>query len=131
MARGTAEKSAGRKGMVFLPGGTFAMGSERHYPEEAPVREVTVDGFWLDEHPVTNLEFTRFVKATGHVTAAERAPDPADYPDAKPDMLFAGSVVFQKSAGPGGPEQPLQLVDVDARRRLATSGRSGELAARP
>ena len=53
--------------MVWIPGGTFAMGSERHYPEEAPVHEVTVDGFWLDEHPVTNLEFTRFVKATGHV----------------------------------------------------------------
>ena len=68
------------KGMAWVPGGTFAMGSEQHYPEEAPVREVTTDGFWLDEHPVTNLEFTRFVKATGHETFAERAPDPADYP---------------------------------------------------
>ncbi len=59
------------KGMVQIPGGTFAMGSERHYPEEAPVREVTVEGFWMDEHPVTNLEFMRFVKDTGHVTSAE------------------------------------------------------------
>jgi formylglycine-generating enzyme required for sulfatase activity len=86
--------------MVWIPGGTFAMGSERHYPEEAPVRQTTVDGFWLDEHPVTNLEFTRFVKATGHVTWAEREPDPADYPDAQEDMLFAGSVVFRKTEGP-------------------------------
>ena len=86
--------------MAFVPGGTFAMGSNRHYPEEAPVREVTVGSFWMDEHPVTNLEFLRFVKATGHVTWAEREPDPAHYPDAQPDMLFAGSVVFQKSAGP-------------------------------
>ncbi len=86
--------------MVRIPGGTFAMGSEDHYPEEAPVREVTVDGFWMDERPVTNLEFLRFVKSTGHVTSAEQTPDPADYPDADPDMLFAGSVVFQKSSGP-------------------------------
>jgi formylglycine-generating enzyme len=100
MAGGTAQIGARTKGMVRIPGGTFVMGSERHYPEEAPVREVRVDGFWLDEHPVTNLEFLRFVKDTGHVTSAEEAPDPAQYPDAKPDMLFAGSVVFEKSTGP-------------------------------
>ncbi len=100
MAKTPAEVTAPVKGMAWIPGGTFAMGSERHYPEEAPVREVTVDGFWLDEHPVTNLDFLRFVKATGHVTWAEREPDPADYPDADPEMLFAGSVVFQKSTGP-------------------------------
>jgi formylglycine-generating enzyme len=86
--------------MVSIPGGAFVMGSERHYPEEAPVREVTVDDFWIDERPVTNLEFLRFVKDTGHVTSAEQAPDPVDYPDAKPDMLFAGSIVFEKTAGP-------------------------------
>jgi sulfatase modifying factor 1 len=100
MAGGTAEIGARTKGMVRIPGGTFVMGSEHHYPEEAPVREATVEGFWMDEHPVTNLEFLRFVKDTGHVTSAEQAPDPAQYPGAKPDMLFAGSVVFQKSAGP-------------------------------
>ena len=54
----------------------------------------------MDEHPVTNLEFLRFVKATGHVTWAEREPDPEQYPDADPGMLFAGSVVFEKSEGP-------------------------------
>ena len=60
--------------MVGLPGGTFRMGSDRFYPEERPVREVTVGGFWIDRHPVTVAEFRRFVKATGHVTWAEQAP---------------------------------------------------------
>jgi formylglycine-generating enzyme required for sulfatase activity len=100
MARAPADVRALRKGMAWVPGGTFAMGSDRHYPEEAPVRDVAVDGFWMDEHPVTNLEFLRFVKATGHVTLAEQAPDPAQYPGAKPEMLVAGSVVFAKAAGP-------------------------------
>jgi sulfatase modifying factor 1 len=86
--------------MVWIPGGTFAMGSNDHYPEEAPVREASVDGFWMDEHPVTNLEFMRFVKATGHVTFAELLPDPSKYPGAKPENLKAGSIVFKKSAGP-------------------------------
>jgi sulfatase modifying factor 1 len=95
-----AQIGARTKGMVSIPSGTFVMGSERHYPEEAPVREVTVVGFWIDDRPVTNLEFLRFVKDTGHVTSAEQAPDPAQYPDAKPDMLFAGSIVFEKTIGP-------------------------------
>jgi formylglycine-generating enzyme required for sulfatase activity len=72
------------------------MGSDRHYPEEAPAHEVRVDGFWMDAHTVTNEEFRKFVDATGHVTLAERPPDPADYPGAKPEMLVPASVVFQK-----------------------------------
>ena len=72
--------------MVWIPGGTFRMGSEDFYPEERPVHEVTVDGFWIDEHPVTVAEFRRFVKATGHVTVAEQPLDPADYPDADPSL---------------------------------------------
>jgi formylglycine-generating enzyme required for sulfatase activity len=86
--------------MVWVPGGTFAMGSNAHYPEEGPVREVNVGGFWMDEHPVTNLEFTRFVKATGHVTFAELPPEAEKYPGAKREMLVAGSVVFKRSTGP-------------------------------
>jgi formylglycine-generating enzyme len=88
------------KNMVELPGGTFRMGSDRFYPEERPVREVSVDGFWIDRHPVTVAEFRRFVNATGHVTWAEHAPEAADYPDAEPDSLVPGSLVFEKTAGP-------------------------------
>jgi formylglycine-generating enzyme len=76
------------------------MGSDRFYPEERPVREVSVDGFWIDRHPVTVAEFRRFVKATGHVTWAEQAPKAADYPDAEPELLVPGSLVFGKTSGP-------------------------------
>jgi formylglycine-generating enzyme len=83
-------------GMVWVPGGTFVMGSNRHYPEEAPAHDVTVDGFWMDRHTVTNTEFRRFVEATGHVTVAERPPNPDDYPGAKPELLVPASIVFKK-----------------------------------
>lgn len=89
-----------RPGMVFIPGGTFTMGSEAFYPEEAPKRRVTVDGFWIDETPVTNRDFARFVEATGHVTRAEIAPDPKDYPGMLPGMDRAGSLVFTRTPGP-------------------------------
>jgi len=82
--------------MVWIPGGTFRMGSERHYPEERPVRKVAIDGFWMDRGPVTARRFRRFVGATGHVTFAEIRPDPKDYPGALPHMLYAGSLVFVK-----------------------------------
>jgi formylglycine-generating enzyme required for sulfatase activity len=77
--------------MIRIPGGTFRMGSDKHYPEEAPVHQVTVSDFRIDRTPVTNRQFGEFVKATGHVTFAEIPPDPKDYPGALPDMLFAGS----------------------------------------
>jgi formylglycine-generating enzyme required for sulfatase activity len=88
------------KDMVWVPGGGFLMGSEDFYPEERPVHRVEVDGFWIDSHPVTNAEFRRFVKATGHVTLAEQAPEPADYPDADPELLVPGALVFRASSGP-------------------------------
>ena len=110
--------------MVWIPGGTFRMGSDHHYPEERPVHRVTVDGFWMDRHPVTNARFARFVEATGHVTFAEIPPNPADYPGALPDMLYAGSLVFVQPAGPVDRRDFTQLVAVHARRRLATSVRA-------
>ncbi len=82
------------RGLIWIPGGTFRMGSDRHYPEEAPVHSVTVDGFWIDRTPVTNRQFKEFVRATGHKTFAEIPPDPKDYPGALPHMLYAGSLVF-------------------------------------
>jgi formylglycine-generating enzyme len=86
--------------MVRIEGGTFAMGSDEFYPEERPVHRVTVDGFWIDEHPVTAADFRRFVRETGYTTVAERPLDPADYPDADPGLLVPGSLVFRKTDGP-------------------------------
>ena len=88
------------KGMVWVDGGTFTMGSDDHYPEEAPAHRVTVDGFWMDEYLVTNQQFRRFVKEAGYTTVAERAPRAEDYPGALPDMLVAGSVVFAQPSQP-------------------------------
>jgi len=86
--------------MIWIPGGTFRMGSDKHYPEERPVHRVTVDGFWMDSAPVTNQRFAAFVRDTGYRTFAETVPDEADYPGALPDMLFAGSLVFIQPDGP-------------------------------
>jgi formylglycine-generating enzyme required for sulfatase activity len=83
-----------RADMVFIPGGTFRMGSDKHYAEEAPVHRVTVGAFWIDRTPVTNREFGKFVNATDYVTFAEIPPDQKDYPGALPHMLKAGSLVF-------------------------------------
>jgi sulfatase modifying factor 1 len=92
--RDVASAVPGTHQMVWVPGGTFRMGSDRHYPEEAPVHDVTVDEFWIDAVPVTNSDFLRFVRATGYVTFAEIKPKEADYPGALPHMLRAGSLVF-------------------------------------
>jgi formylglycine-generating enzyme len=86
--------------MVRIPGGTFRMGSESHYPEEGPIREVSVDGFWMDRFAVSNEEFARFVDATGYVTLAERPLDPASFPGAPSENLVPGSMLFQKTGGP-------------------------------
>jgi formylglycine-generating enzyme len=85
-----------REGMMWIPGGTFLMGSDKHYPEEAPAHRVTVGGFWMDVCTVTNREFARFVEATAYVTVAERPVNPDDYPGAKPELLTPSSVVFKK-----------------------------------
>ena len=87
-------------GMVWIPGGEFLMGSDRHYPEEAPAHRVRVGGFWIDKFTVTNADFTRFVEATGHVTVAEKPANPDDYPGAKPEMLAPSSSMFKKPPGP-------------------------------
>ena len=86
--------------MQWIPGGTFLMGSEDFYPEEGPVHEVAVDGFWMDRHIVTNEQFARFVEATRYVTVAERALNPADYPGAPAENLVPGALVFHKTRGP-------------------------------
>ena len=96
------------QGMLWIPGGTFPMGSDRHYPEEAPAHPVSVDGFWMDRTPVTNAQFQKFVKETGHVTLAEQPADPALYPDALPERLAPSSIVFVPPPGPIGLGDPYQ-----------------------
>jgi len=84
---------------VWIDGGTFLMGSDEFYPEERPAHRVTVDGFWMDIHPVTVAEFRRFVDASGWITVAERPPDPAAYPAVDPALLVPGSLVFRRPPG--------------------------------
>jgi formylglycine-generating enzyme len=91
--------------MIHIPGGRFIMGSDHHYPEEAPAHPVEVDAFWIDATPVTNRNFRRFVEATGHRTTAEIAPNPDDYPGAQPEMLRPASLVFTPT------ERPVPLHD--------------------
>jgi len=86
--------------MVWVSGGTFQMGSNNHYPEEAPVHSARVTGFWMDKCPITNRQFEAFIDATQHVTLTERPANPDDYPGAKPEMLAPSSVVFVKPPGP-------------------------------
>jgi formylglycine-generating enzyme len=86
-----------RPGMRWIPGGTFLMGSDKHYPEEAPAHKVSVGGFWMDRHTVTNRDFRLFVEATGYRTLAERPANEADYPGALRDLLLPSSVVFKKA----------------------------------
>jgi formylglycine-generating enzyme len=86
--------------LVELPGGTFLMGTDRHYPEEAPQHERHVAPFAIERHPVTNAQFAEFVAATGYVTVAERELDPAEFPGADPAELVPGSLVFTPTDGP-------------------------------
>jgi sulfatase modifying factor 1 len=86
--------------MRWIPPGEFLMGSADFYREEGPVRSVALDGFWIDEHPVTVAEFRRFVLATGYVTVAERPLDLQQYPGADPGLLVPGSLVFRQTSGP-------------------------------
>lgn len=91
--------------MVWIPGGTFRMGSDKHYAEEAPVHRVNVHGSWMDRAPVTNRQFEEFARATGYVTFAETVPDPRNYPGSLPHLIFAGSLVFTP------PKHPVDLRD--------------------
>jgi formylglycine-generating enzyme required for sulfatase activity len=92
--------------MVWIASGRFRMGSDSHYPEERPAHDVRVDGFFIDRFPVTNRQFAAFVATTGYRTVAERAPDPAAFPDTARDMLQAGSMVFRP------PRRPVDLRDI-------------------
>ena len=93
-------EAAARSRQCWIPGGSFLMGSDRHYPEEAPARLAEVEGFWMEATLVTNRAFARFVAETAYVTIAERPLDPADYPGIEAAGLVAGSLAFRGSDGP-------------------------------
>ena len=86
--------------LKWIPAQTYTMGSDRHYGEEAPVHQVTVDGFWIEPHQVTNAQFEEFVRQTGYLTVAERPLDAADFPGAPEENLQPGSMVFTPTSGP-------------------------------
>jgi formylglycine-generating enzyme len=86
--------------LVTVAAQTAILGSDDHYPEEAPAREVTVAAFGIQRHPVTNARFAEFVAATGYLTVAERPLNPADHPGAPRENLQPGSMVFTRTAGP-------------------------------
>ena len=115
--------------MLRISGGTFRMGSDSHYPEEAPAHNVRVDGFWIDRCAVTNADFRKFVDVTGYVTLAERPANAADYPGAKPELLVPSSVMFRKAEGPVDLRNHYNWWDLRAGRRLAPPARAAKLAA--
>lgn len=98
------------KGMVWIPGGEFSMGSDSSSEslcgmpgvtyDGLPVHRVYVDGFWMDSTEVTNEQFEAFVSATGYVTVAEMKPSQEEFPTAPPENLVAGSTVFTATPGP-------------------------------
>ncbi len=96
----TSVRAEAPAGMVWIPAGTFAMGSQAdEMPDGKPIHQVYVDGFWMDETEVTNAQYAEFVDETGYVTVAERPLDPKDFPGAPPEMLVPGAVVFAPPAG--------------------------------
>ncbi len=100
MSKLAPHKDAPTAGMVWIAGGTFSMGSDKYYPEEAPVHRVRVDGFWMDKFTVTNRDFARFVQETDYITFAEKPANPDDYPGALSRMLAPASSMFRKPLGP-------------------------------
>jgi formylglycine-generating enzyme len=96
----TQVKQVNVQNMVLIPGGKFLMGSDKFYPEERPVRDVTVSGFWMDRFEVTNEEYKTFTDETGYITVAERPLKPEDYPGAKQELLVPGALVFKKTKTP-------------------------------
>ena len=101
------------EGMVWIPGGEFSMGANdppdmdevgmKATEDARPIHRVYVDGFFMDQTDVTNAQFGAFVKATNYITVAERTPRAEDFPDAPPENLVAGSVVFSP------PDHPVPL----------------------
>ncbi len=127
---GLASERLRHADMVRIPGGTFRMGSDKHYAEEAPVHRVTVDAFWMDRTPVTNRQFKEFVKATDHVTFAEIPPDPNDYPGALPHMIMRARSSSRRRRAKsiyaigvnGGPSSRVRIGATPTARKATSTG---------
>ena len=98
-----------REKMVWIAGDTFKMGTDDpDYNDATPLHNITVDGFWMDEHEVTNAEYEKFVKATGYRTVAEQPLNPADFPGIPAENLVPGSGVFTPTSQPVSLDNPMQ-----------------------
>ncbi len=96
----TATANSCPEGMVFIPGGTFNIGDDAHYPSEHGAKDVTVNNFCLDQYEVTNAKFDKFVQETGYITVAERPLSKEQFPNLSDEERKPGSLVFQM-AEPG------------------------------
>lgn len=95
--------------MVWIPAGSFKMGSnDPQFPDAQPIHKVTLKGYWMDEHEVTNAEFAKFVNATHYMTIAERPLNPADFPDVPAQDLVPGSGVFTPPSHAVPLDNPMQ-----------------------
>ena len=120
-------RTADPPGMVWVPGGTFWMGSDNPKMRDArPNHQVAVDGFWIDQTAVTNQQFARFVEATGYVTVAESRSGRERHSRSASENLVAGAVVFTPPDGPGAARQPFAMVELREGRQLEKSGRPGK-----
>lgn len=104
-----AARQASTSGMVYIPAGSFPMGTDDpDFPDAQPVHTVGVHGFWMDEHEVTNAQFAQFVEATHYITVAERKLDPKDFPGVPAENLVPGSAVFSAPGQPVSLDNPMQ-----------------------
>lgn len=107
-------------GMVWIPKGSFALGSNQAYPDELNfgARERQVEGFWIDQTEVTVAQFSSFVKATGYITDAEKQKQAAVF---SPDLnhpnqwwQLKADYTWKSPNGPQGqaplPSEPVRYV---------------------
>jgi formylglycine-generating enzyme required for sulfatase activity len=86
--------------LIDVPGGSFRMGADDFYPEEAPAHTASVADFAIERHPVTNAQFAEFANETGYVTVAEKPLEPTLFPELPPEERAPGAMVFRPTIGP-------------------------------
>jgi len=69
-------------GMVWIPAGSFEMGSTYTIDDASPIHTVTLSGFWMDVKEVTNAQFKAYCDATHGWPPLDPIPGYfANYPD--------------------------------------------------